>query len=84
MLFAIISITAFAQSRNFIDQPYLEKIVKVDTLVFTNQIFKSIYNNEGEDGNKISLEKQKNGGGLGRLGNRHKKNNKTTRSKQRF
>ena len=47
MLFAIISITAFAQSRNFIDQPYLEKIVKVDTLVFTNQIFKSIYNNEG-------------------------------------
>lgn len=84
MLFAIISITAFAQSKNFIDKPYLEKIVKVDTLVFTNQIFKSIYNNEGEDRNKISLEKQKNGVGLGRLGNRLKKNNKTTRSKQRF
>ena len=75
MLFAIISITGFAQSRYFIDQPYLEKIVKVDTLVFTNQIFKSIYINEGEDRNKISLEKQKNGGGLGRLGNRLKKNN---------
>lgn len=84
MLFAIISITVFAQSRNFIDQPYLEKIVKVDNLVFTNQIFKSIYNNEGEDRNKISLEKQKNGGGHGRLGKRLKKNNKTTRSKQRF
>ena len=76
MLFAIISITVFAQSRNFIDQPYLEKIVKVDNLVFTNQIFKSIYNNEGEDRNKISLEKQKNGGGHGRLGKRLKKNNK--------
>lgn len=84
LLIAIISNTAFTQSRNFIDQPYLETIVKVDTLVFTNQIFKSIYINEGEDRNKISLEKQKNGGGLGRLGNRLKKTIKTTRSEQRF
>ena len=38
MLFAIISITGFAQSRNFIDQPYLETTVKVDTLVVPDQI----------------------------------------------
>jgi hypothetical protein len=58
LLFAIISNTAFAQSRNFIDQPYLETTVKVDTLVVPDQIFMSIYINEGEDRNKISLEKQ--------------------------
>ena len=57
LLFAIISNTAFAQSRNFIDQPYLETTVKVDTLVVPDQIFMSIYINEGEDRNKISLEK---------------------------
>ena len=58
LLFAIISNTAFAQSRNFIGQPYLETTVKVDTLVVPDQIFMSIYINEGEDRNKISLEKQ--------------------------
>ena len=58
LLFAIISNTAFAQSRNFIDQPYLETTVKVDTLVVPDQIFMSIHINEGEDRNKISLEKQ--------------------------
>ena len=58
LLFAIISNTAIAQSRNFIDQPYLETTVKVDTLVVPDQIFMSIYINEGEDRNKISLEKQ--------------------------
>lgn len=58
LLFAIISNTAFAQSRNFIDKPYLETTVKVDTLVVPDQILMSIYINEGEDRNKISLEKQ--------------------------
>ena len=58
LLFAIISNTAFTQSRNFIDKPFLETTVKVDTLVVPDQIFMSIYINEGEDRNKISLEKQ--------------------------
>ena len=49
---------AFSQSKNFIDQAYLETTAKVDTLVVPDQIFLSIYIDEGEDRNKISLEKQ--------------------------
>ena len=49
---------AFAQSKNFIDQAYLETTAKVDTLVVPDQIFLSIYIDEGEDRNKTSLEKQ--------------------------
>ncbi|MEC8134277.1 MAG: hypothetical protein VX046_05485 [Bacteroidota bacterium] len=58
LLLTIISNIAFAQSKNFIDQPYLETTVKVNTLVVPDQIFMSIYISEGEDRNKISLEKQ--------------------------
>lgn len=49
---------ATAQTKNFIDRPYLETTAKVDTLVTPNQIFLSIYIHEGEDRNKTSLEKQ--------------------------
>ena len=49
---------AFAQSKNFIDQAYLETTAKVDTLVVPDQIFLSIYIDEGKDRNKTSLEKQ--------------------------
>jgi uncharacterized protein YggE len=49
---------AFTQSKNFIDQAYLETTAKVDTLVVPDQIFLSIYIDEGEDRNKTSLEKQ--------------------------
>jgi len=48
----------FAQTKNFIDQPYLETTAKVDTLVTPDQIYLSIYIDEGEDRNKTSLEKQ--------------------------
>jgi len=48
----------FAQTKNFIDQPYLETTAKVDSLVTPDRIFLSIYIHEGEDRNKISLEKQ--------------------------
>ncbi|MEC8323065.1 MAG: hypothetical protein VXZ57_00130 [Bacteroidota bacterium] len=58
LLLTIISNIAFVQSKNFIDQPYLETTVKVNTLVVPDQIFMSIYISEGEDRNKISLEKQ--------------------------
>ena len=33
----------FAQTKNFIDQPYLETTAKVDTLVTPDQIYLSIY-----------------------------------------
>ena len=49
---------ATAQTKNFIDRPYLETTAKVDTLVTPNQIFLSIYIHEGEDRNRTSLEKQ--------------------------
>ena len=49
---------SFAQTKNFIDQPYLETTAKVDTLVTPDQIYLSIYIHEGEDRNKTSLEKQ--------------------------
>ena len=48
----------FAQTKNFIDQPYLETTAKVDTLVTPDQIYLSIYIHEGEDRNRTSLEKQ--------------------------
>ena len=47
LLFTIISNTAFAQSKNFIDQPYLKTTVKVDTVIVPDQIVMSIYLNEG-------------------------------------
>mgnify|MGYP006248955363 CR=1 FL=1 len=49
---------AFTQSKNFIDQAYLETTAKVDTLVVPDQIFLSIYIDEEEDRNKTSLEKE--------------------------
>ena len=58
LLSFIVSSFAFAQTKNFIDQPYLETTAKVDTLVTPNQIYLSIYIHEGEDRNKTSLEKQ--------------------------
>lgn len=48
----------FAQTKNFIDQPYLETTAKVDNLVTPDQIYLSIYIHEGEDRNRTSLEKQ--------------------------
>ena len=48
--------TGFAQSKNFIDQPYLETTARVDTLVAPDQIYLSIFISEKEDKNRISLE----------------------------
>lgn len=58
LIIMIVCNQAFAQSKNFIDQAYLETTAKVDTLVVPDQIFLSIYIDEGEDRNKKSLEKQ--------------------------
>lgn len=58
LIIMIVCNQAFAQSKNFIDQAYLETTAKVDTLVVPEQIFLSIYIYEGEDRNKTSLEKQ--------------------------
>jgi hypothetical protein len=54
---------ATAQTKNFIDRPYLETTAKVDTLVTPNQIFLSIYIHEGEgpQQNIIRKARKKNG-----------------------
>lgn len=48
--------TGFAQTKNFIDQPYLETKARVDTLVAPDLIYLSIFISEQEDKNRISLE----------------------------
>ena len=48
----------YAQSKNFIDQPYLETNAKVDSLVKPDRIYLSILIQEKEDRDKTSVEKQ--------------------------
>lgn len=45
-----------AQEKNFIDQPYIETTVTVDTLVTPDKIFISIALNEEDSKNKKSTE----------------------------
>lgn len=58
LLSFLICSLAFGQTKNFIDQPYLETTAKVDSLVTPDQIYLSIFIHEGEDRNRTSLEKQ--------------------------
>ena len=48
----------YAQSKNFIDQPYLETTAKVDSLVKPDRIYLSILIQEKEDRDKTSVETQ--------------------------
>jgi uncharacterized protein YggE len=52
------SILGFSQTKNFIDQPYLETTAKVDSLVQPDRIYLSILIQEKEDRNKTSVETQ--------------------------
>ena len=47
-----------AQTKNFIDQPYLETMAKADTLVHPDRIYLNIQINEIDTKNKISVEEQ--------------------------
>lgn len=58
LLSFLICSLAFGQTKNFIDQPYLETTAKVDSLVTPDQIYLSIFIHEGEDRNRTSLERQ--------------------------
>lgn len=49
-----------SQTKNFIDQPYIETRASVDTLVVPDRIFLSIFINEEDTKGKISLEEQEN------------------------
>jgi hypothetical protein len=52
------SIIGYSQTKNFIDQPYLETTAKVDSLVQPDRIYLSILIQEKEDRNKTSVEAQ--------------------------
>ncbi len=56
-LLAAISIISFAQTKNFIDQPYIETNATVDTLVIPDNIFLSIVIQESDTRGKMSVEK---------------------------
>lgn len=47
---------SFAQTKNFIDQPYLETTAVVDTLVNPDKIFLKIHISEKDSRDKVSLE----------------------------
>tara|TARA_A100001011_G_scaffold226850_1_gene234956 strand:+ start:1437 stop:1673 length:237 start_codon:yes stop_codon:yes gene_type:complete len=47
------------QTKNFIDQPYLETTAKVDTLIKPDIIYLGILIREKDERNKISVEKWK-------------------------
>ncbi len=56
----ITSITSYGQSKNFIDQPYLETTARVDTLVIPDRIYLSILITEADTKGKTSVEKLEN------------------------
>ena len=55
ILFSLIT-NRFAQTKNFIDQPYIESVPKVDTLVTPDKIFINILITELDSKGKISVE----------------------------
>ena len=55
-LFALLSTAAQAQTKNFIDQPYIEVSGSADTLVTPNQIFIRILISEKDTKDKITVE----------------------------
>ena len=56
----ITSLTSYGQSKNFIDQPYLETTARVDTLVIPDRIYLSILITEADTKGKTSVEKLEN------------------------
>lgn len=60
MLCLTFCLSAMAQMKNFIDQPYIEVIGRADTLVTPNLIYIKIVIAEKDTKDKISLEEQEN------------------------
>lgn len=59
-LLLITSLKSYGQSKNFIDQPYLETTARVDTLVIPDRIYLSILITEADTKGKTSVEKLEN------------------------
>ena len=56
LAFLSVPLLGVAQSKNFIDQPYLETQASIDTLVTPDRIFLTIILNESDNKNKVSTE----------------------------
>ena len=56
ILIGFITIQTFAQNKNFIDQPFLETIAEIDTLVTPDKIHLVIMLNEEDNRNRKSTE----------------------------
>lgn len=56
ILFGFLSLQTFAQSKNFIDQPFLETVAEIDTLVVPDKIHLVIILNEEDNRNRKSTE----------------------------
>ncbi len=56
----IVVFSAFSQTKNFIDQPFIETRAKVDTLVSPDKIYLQILITEKDTKGKISVEKLEN------------------------
>jgi len=56
ILFGFLSLQTFAQSKNFIDQPFLETVAEIDTLVVPDRIHLVIILNEEDNRNRKSTE----------------------------
>ncbi len=54
------TVQGFAQTKNFIDQPYIETTAKVDTSVTPDKIWLSITITEKDSKGKVSVEEQEN------------------------
>ena len=52
----LMSIGSWAQTKNFIDQPYLETSARVDTLVTPDRIYLQITLQESDTKGRTSLE----------------------------
>ncbi len=59
-VFALVLFSGFSQTKNFIDQPYLETSAKVDTLVSPDRIYMNIIISESDTKGKISVEELEN------------------------
>jgi len=60
MAAALFSSVTFAQSKNFLDTPYLETQAKVDTLVTPDRIYLNIIIQEKDTKGRVSVEEQEN------------------------
>jgi len=60
LLLTFVTLQSFSQTKNFIDQPYLETTAVIDTLVVPDRIYLSITITEADTKGKISVEELEN------------------------